>query len=65
MPHTDRQLLVGLLVAVGVITVVRDLLGWSDRLRLAAELEADPEGPGRAAEDILREEEEQNGNDRD
>lgn len=54
---TPKQLLVGLLVALGVLTVVRDLLSIAERLRLADELRRDPEGPARAAEEILREEE--------
>lgn len=54
---SPRDLCVGLLVALGILTALRELASYLERLRLAAELEADPEGPARAAEDILREEE--------
>lgn len=54
---SPKELIVGLLVALGVLTVVRDLLGIAERLRVASELNKDPGGPARAAEEILREEE--------
>lgn len=53
---TPRELVLGLLVALGVLTVARDLLKFAERLRIAEELKRDPEGPARAAEEFLREE---------
>lgn len=58
MNTRPRDLCIGLLVALGILTALRELTAYLDRLRLAAALEADPEGPAKAAGDILREEDE-------
>lgn len=56
---TPQDLCLGLLVALGVLTIVRDLLAAAERLRLARELHTDPESPAKAAEEILRQHEEE------
>lgn len=53
---SPRDVCIGLIVALGVLTIVKDLLAAAERLRLAAEIERDPEAPARAMEEYLREE---------
>ena len=56
--NNPRQIVVSLLVAVGLLTVVRDLLRFADSLRLAAELDEHPERLHEEIAEHLREEEE-------
>lgn len=59
--QTPKQLVVSLLVALGVLALVRDLLKIADRFNMAAELEGDPERIHREIGEHLSQEENTDG----